>query len=565
MNHDNWTSSTVTSADGTTIAYETLGTGAGLIVVGGVLSTARNYMDLGRELAGSFTVHLMERRGRGASGPQGPGYSIEKECEDLLAVRAETGADRVFGHSYGGLVALQTARHAAVFRQVAVYEPAVVLDGAPAPAWLDPYRELLAHGDTRGAFATMVKHAGFAPRALAAMPLAVVRLVLRAGIRGHEWQRTEALLEANLAEQQAQLDVAGIAGYAEIASPTLLIGGSDSPPSVTHSWRRCGTPSPPRPSRSSMGSTIPLPRPTPHRWRIASSGSSPTRPAKGARCRRCLMPSRSRDDTPRKRSSTRSTCTPRRGSRIGVVGPSESRAGALAGWSRASPNSRARRGPRGRCSYATIPSVGRTARPSHRARRSGRYGRTARLRVFSCNNGPDDWSPFTISDVRQERFEEVAAKRHWPVLIERVEVCEHGALEVGSDRGAFQLGRGHELAAVAYELRFVRADGHQTMVVQLEADDRVIAMWPAPVVIVSQPVWMNISTSFSNQTPVLHRIPASRSRSPTPRYRAAGVGSSTAQRGPAIGILRGRIVGAAATALASAIGASASGSGRSYG
>ena len=232
MNTNDWTSSTVTSADGTTIAYQTLGSGAGLIVVGGVLSTAGDYIDLGRELADSFTVHLIERRGRGASGPQGPGYSVEKECEDLLAVQAKTGAERVFGHSYGGFVALQTVRHAAVFREVAVYEPAVVLDGAPAPAWLDPYRELLARGDRRGAFATMVKHAGFAPRALAAMPLAGVRLVLRAGIRGREWQRTEALLEANLAEQQAQLDAAGIAGYAEIGSQTLLIGGSASPPSV---------------------------------------------------------------------------------------------------------------------------------------------------------------------------------------------------------------------------------------------------------------------------------------------------------------------------------------------
>ena len=232
MNNNDWTSSTATSADGTTIAYETLGSGPGLIVVSGVLSTARNYIDLARELAGSFTVHLMERRGRGASGPQGPGYGVDEECKDLLAVQAQTGAQHLFGHSYGGLVALQTARRAAVFRRVAVYEPAVVLDGAPAPAWLDPYRELLAGGDTRGAFATMVKHAGFAPRALGAMPLAGVRLVLRAGIRGREWQRTEALLEANLAEQQAQLDVAGIAAYAEIESRTLLIGGSDSPPSV---------------------------------------------------------------------------------------------------------------------------------------------------------------------------------------------------------------------------------------------------------------------------------------------------------------------------------------------
>ena len=80
MNNNEWISATVTSADGTTIAFETLGSGAGLIVVGGVLSTARNYVDLGRELGGSFTVHLMERRGRGASGAQGPGYGVEKEC-----------------------------------------------------------------------------------------------------------------------------------------------------------------------------------------------------------------------------------------------------------------------------------------------------------------------------------------------------------------------------------------------------------------------------------------------------------------------------------------------------
>ena len=48
-------------------------------------------------------------------------------------MQAETGADRVFGHSYGGLVALQTARRTAAFRQIAVYEPAVVLDGSPPP------------------------------------------------------------------------------------------------------------------------------------------------------------------------------------------------------------------------------------------------------------------------------------------------------------------------------------------------------------------------------------------------------------------------------------------------
>ncbi len=232
MNHDDWISSTVASSDGTTIAYETLGSGDGIIIVGGVLRTARDYRALGRSLASSFTVHLMERRGRGGSGAQGPSYSVEQECEDLLAVQAQTSAERVFGHSYGGLIALQSARRAAIFRQVAVYEPGVVLDGDLEPAWLGAYRERLERGDMRGAFATMVKHAGFAPRALAALPTAGVRLILRTAVRGHDWQRTEALLDANLAEQQAQLDVPGVAGYAQIESPTLLIRGSDSPPLV---------------------------------------------------------------------------------------------------------------------------------------------------------------------------------------------------------------------------------------------------------------------------------------------------------------------------------------------
>ena len=100
-------------------------------------------------------------------------------------MQAETGAERVFGHSYGGFAALQTACRTAVFGRSRV-RTGGVLDGAPAPASLGPYREHLARGDTRGAFATMVKHAGFAPRALAAMPLAGVRLILRAGIRGRE-------------------------------------------------------------------------------------------------------------------------------------------------------------------------------------------------------------------------------------------------------------------------------------------------------------------------------------------------------------------------------------------
>src|ERR1019366_2865887 len=40
-------------------------------------------------------------------------------------------------------------------------------------------------------------------------------------------------------------------------------------------------------------------------------------------------------------------------------------------------------------------------------------------RVLARNDGADDRSPFTLSDVRQQHLEQVAAKRHRPVVVER--------------------------------------------------------------------------------------------------------------------------------------------------
>jgi pimeloyl-ACP methyl ester carboxylesterase len=82
---------TVLSEDGTTIAYLSQGVGPAVIVVPGVLSMAADYGRFARALAERFTVHTIERRGRGGSGPQGDDYSIVKECEDVLALQRETG------------------------------------------------------------------------------------------------------------------------------------------------------------------------------------------------------------------------------------------------------------------------------------------------------------------------------------------------------------------------------------------------------------------------------------------------------------------------------------------
>ncbi len=177
----------------------------------------------------------MDRRGRGASGPQGPGYGIDKEYADLLAVQASTGATAVFGHSFGGLVALETARRSAVFSQVAVYEPGVSVGGSVPVGWMPRYRELLAAGDTRGAFASMVRQSGGGPKALAKMPSWYLRLILRLVIRRRQWQEMEPLLEANLAEheQVARLDEGTVERYSSITARVLLLGGRKSPPFLT--------------------------------------------------------------------------------------------------------------------------------------------------------------------------------------------------------------------------------------------------------------------------------------------------------------------------------------------
>jgi pimeloyl-ACP methyl ester carboxylesterase len=220
----------VGSTDGTAIGYETVGVGEGLLVLGGAWRTSRDYLPFARALSDSFTVHVIDRRGRGRSGPQGAEYSIAREIEDLLAVQAQTGATIVFGHSYGGLIALEAARRSAVFSDVVVYEPGVSIAGSIPLGWMELYRERLAAGDPRGAFAAMVRGAGGAPPVLERMPLWYVKLMLRLFVKQRHWRQIEPLLAAGLAEheQVAALDDATIDRYQPITARVLLLGGGKS-------------------------------------------------------------------------------------------------------------------------------------------------------------------------------------------------------------------------------------------------------------------------------------------------------------------------------------------------
>jgi pimeloyl-ACP methyl ester carboxylesterase len=216
------------SADGTQVSYQTMGAGPGLIVLGGALRTAQDYLPLASALARSFTVHLVERRGRGASGPQGAQYALGKEVEDLRAVQAETGARLAFGHSYGGLVVLETARSFQVFDRIVVHEPGVPAGHVPT-GWMAPYRERLAAGDPYGAFVHFIRGSGGAPAFMTKLPYWYLRMALQVGFRGPSWQRMRPLLEANLAEhEQVAAQQGRLAAFSAVTASVLLLCGGRS-------------------------------------------------------------------------------------------------------------------------------------------------------------------------------------------------------------------------------------------------------------------------------------------------------------------------------------------------
>lgn len=142
------------SKDGTIIGYQSIGKGPGVIVLHGVLSTSDDLTKFAKELSDSYTVHIIDRRGRGGSGPQGEGYSIEKECEDVKAVQYATGATYVFGHSFGGFLALEAARRNITFDKMALYEPGVSINNSITMEWVPEFEKAIAKKDYLGAFAS---------------------------------------------------------------------------------------------------------------------------------------------------------------------------------------------------------------------------------------------------------------------------------------------------------------------------------------------------------------------------------------------------------------------------
>jgi len=217
----------VISADGTVIAVLSTAPGPGVVVVPGVLRRAHHYRELAGRLGRSRPVHVVERRGRGGSGPLGAGYTIEREVEDVLAVLDATGSDQVLGHSYGGLVGLHVALRRPL-AALACYEPGVVLDGALDLGWIPGFARHLGRGRRTAALATMLAGIGLSgsqrfPRA-AGLPLAALILLL-----GGRQERIDTReMVDRLGAEVGELERLASDGtrYLAVSTPTLLLAGS---------------------------------------------------------------------------------------------------------------------------------------------------------------------------------------------------------------------------------------------------------------------------------------------------------------------------------------------------
>lgn len=101
----------VTSADGTTIAYEQTGEGPPLVIVDGALCSRQFGPSAAQaaRLAKHLTVFTYDRRGRGESGDTPP-YAVEREIEDLAAILDAVGGSAfLYGISVGSVLALRAA------------------------------------------------------------------------------------------------------------------------------------------------------------------------------------------------------------------------------------------------------------------------------------------------------------------------------------------------------------------------------------------------------------------------------------------------------------------------
>ena len=150
-----------TSADGTAIAFEQIGEGVPVVIVGGAFSTS----DAARPLAGALpgaglSGVVCDRRARGGSGDTAP-YAPQREAEDLAAVIGAVGGEAaVLGHSSGAVLALLAAAEGVPVTHLFLSEPPFRFGEGEPRADLPERLQALVDDDRAGDAVTLFQREG---------------------------------------------------------------------------------------------------------------------------------------------------------------------------------------------------------------------------------------------------------------------------------------------------------------------------------------------------------------------------------------------------------------------
>ncbi|WP_440991856.1 alpha/beta fold hydrolase [Haloarchaeobius baliensis] len=212
---------TVPSADGTRIAYERHGEGPPMVLLHGDSIGKEYWAPVVPHLSDDYELTISDRRGRGRSGDS-EAYSLQREVEDARAViESVDGEPVVFGHSFGGLQAIEAAREVSV-RAVVAYEPAILVGEYREQADLAAQmQERLDAGDREGAMRLHVReviHGGELDGAaldawLADWPV---------------WPEYVAFVENSVRMNRA-LENYELPETVDVGAPTLLLTGTEAP------------------------------------------------------------------------------------------------------------------------------------------------------------------------------------------------------------------------------------------------------------------------------------------------------------------------------------------------
>jgi pimeloyl-ACP methyl ester carboxylesterase len=213
---------TVTSRDGTEIAFDRMGSGPPVILVSGGSVDRMSNAGLAQELASDLTVLNYDRRGRGPSGDTQP-YAIEREFEDIAAVLEAAGGEAgIYGSSSGAVLAMLAAGAGPAIPKVAMWEPPYIPEGWPRPPedTAEQFESMVAEGRRGDAVEFfMAKVVGMPPEFVA-------------GAREQPfWPATEALAHTLAYDARIMGDYRiPMDRVAEVKAETLVIaGGADMP------------------------------------------------------------------------------------------------------------------------------------------------------------------------------------------------------------------------------------------------------------------------------------------------------------------------------------------------